>query len=388
MASSSRQQKSPPASIQLDGTVLLTEAGVMYCRKRSIPLHDLRTRNGRSGSGFLWRHFQLDAVNRFITHELLSQIDIERAEFLSRRREIMILTRESIAGILMKRFRPELKQLIRESRVFDSIRDRVMNVPRERIKAYLDRYERAIRVLRHSLLFEPSNRIEQDSALDREEKQERIARVEQIVASIDGETWFLLSLVPSGRDREDLMRTIHELLLTYVARFRVADFVALILMELLEYAERTQLLNFAERDQYIRTHPEELASRLADAEFREKLFQRARQTRSLLNLSYRFTGNPYNITRTAEVEIAVVNRGLVGYESRREILARRHRNISTVQLAKFYEHENPSQFDTTLGSFYLASVEEACRAVGISFNAELTRNESSEETITLLRISL
>lgn len=374
--------------LQLEGKYLLTSTGELFAGKRQLPVRDLRLRDGSSGSGFIWKTFPTENVKRFIAYELISRIDVDRAEFLSKRREIMTVARETFGGLLMKRFRPELKHIIRESPVFQSLRERLALVSGKQIQAYLAKHDRAIRVLRHSLLFEPMERINGEPNLDREDRLERIKQVQTIVAGIDGETWFLLSLVPEGRERERLMRTIHDLLLTYVKRFRVGDFVALILMELLEYAERTQLINFAERDQYVRTHPSALASRLADPSFREKMFQRAMQSDSLLNLSFRFVGNPYNVTRTEQVAISVVNKGLVGYESRREILAKRHRNTRRVSLAEFYTHENPSQFDTTLGSFYLSSVAEECNAVGLDFSADITRDESKEETTATIAITM
>lgn len=377
-----------PTQLQLEAKYLLTPIGERYAQKRQIPLHDLRLRDGSAGGGFVLKYFPTENVKRFISFELLSQIDVDRVEFLSKRHEIMAVTRETFGGILIKRFRPELKKIIRDSSFFEQLKDRLSSVGAQRIQKYLTQNARAIRVLRHSLLFEPTATIQRETTLDREDRAERLAQVREIVAGIDGETWFLLSLVPEGRERESLMRTIHDLLLIYVARFRIGDFAALILMELLEYAERTQLLNFAERDQYIRTHPSALESRLVDPSFRDRLFQRAEQSDSLLNLSYRFKGNPYNVVEREAVSIAVVNRGLIGYESRREILSKRYRNTNRVSLATFYESENPSQFDTTLGSFYLSAVAEECRAVGIDFSAELTRNEAREETVSTITLTL
>lgn len=374
--------------IDLPGKYLLTESGVKYFVRRQIPLRELRTRNGTTLSGIVWRRYEPENIKRFIAYELLSEIEIERTEFLTRRNDIMSLTGQTVSGILEKRFRPELKQIIRESDVFAPIRDGIALATQEQKQNYIKKNERAIRVLQHSLLLEPIETIRNETDMPQEERDERIQVIKSIIGTIDMETWFLLSVIPDKRGRERLMRSIQDLVLVYTARFRISDYVSLMLMELLQYAERTQILNFAERDQYIRTHPEELSSRLADPTFRDKLFQRAAASNSLLSLNFQFSGNPYNPSRAPEMQITVVNKGLVGYETRRHVLSKKTRNVRNVPLARFYETETPTQLDTTLGIHYLSYVEQACDSVGIKFHAEIERDENTEETRTRVSLTL
>ncbi|MCG8478374.1 MAG: hypothetical protein MI724_04700 [Spirochaetales bacterium] len=374
--------------VDLPGKYLLTESGIQYCARRQIPLRELRTRQGNRGSGIVWRRYDPENVKRFVAYELLDEIEIERTEFLTRRSAIMAVTRQTVIGMLEKRFRPELKQRIRESSAFELIKDRVAETSPVHMQDYLKKNERSIRVLRHSLLLEPVTEIRKDGDMREDERAERVDLIRKIIGAIDGETWFLLSVLPDARARQRLMRSIQELVLMYTNRFRIADYIALMLMELLEYAERTQILNFAERDQYIRTHPHELASRLARPEFRDKLFQRAAASNSLLSLNYRFSGNPYNPQRGPQMQVTVTNKGLVGYESRRQIITKRDRNVRRVPLAHFYQTENPTQLDTTLGTYYLSYVEQACSEVGLRFGADMQRDERREETSTQMRLAI
>jgi hypothetical protein len=377
-----------PVVVHLPGKYLLTEAGVRYFVRRQIPLHELRTRRGSQASGIVWRRYDPEHVKQLVAYELLSEIEVERTEFLSRRSDIMALTSLTVEGILEKRFRPELKEMIRHSEVFAPIKSKVAAAQPEQIQSYLKKHEPAIENFRRTLAVEPIEQIRGDSELHGEERDERIRQIMRIIASIDSETWFLLSVIPGTSGRRSLINAIQSLILVYTRRFRIADYVSLMLMELLQYAERTQILNFAERDQYVRTHPGALAERLADANFREKLFQRAAASKSLLGLNYHFAGNPYSPSRRPAFEITVINKGLVGYKSRNEIITKRNRNVRNVPLARFYETENPQQLDTTLGVHYLSYVEQACRDVGMTFSAEMARDERSEETRTRLRLAL
>lgn len=374
--------------IKLPGKYALTETGIQYFSRRQIPLRDLRMRDGRRAMGLYWERYEPEHVNRLIAYELLEEIEIERTEFLSHRVDIMSLTLQTVTGILQKHFRLELKQVIRNSRVLAPFRDRVAKVSPEQMQAYVRKNSRTIRLRKRELAYHTIQSMKRETDGDKEHRKERIGHIRRIIRGIDSETWFLLSLLPDGEGREELMRVARDLVAAYAARFVVVDYVALMLMELLEYAEQTQVWDFAERDQYIRTHPEQLASRLSEPHFRAKLFQRAEESGSYLTLNYHFSENPLNAKQPPQMQVTVTNRGLVGYESRREILSMPVRNIRHIPLAEFYDSEDPSRIDTTLGMHYFSYVREACREVGMKFEAEIVRDERMEETNTRVRLWL
>lgn len=374
--------------VNLEAKHALTKTGEQFFTRRRIPLHELRLADGRRVFGMHWDGFDPEHLKRLVAYGLIGEIELSRTEFISRRSAVMELTRGIVNGILEKRFRPELKEMIRESPVFAPLRDRVSRVSPEQMRRYVAKHSRRIRLHRKELAYRPIQSVKAETESSREQRKERVGHVRRIIRAIDSETWFLLSIVPRAEGRERLMSGIQDLVMSYTNRFRVVDYLALMLMELLQYAEQTQVWNFAERDPYVRTHPEELQERLENREFREKLFSRAEESGSYLTLSYRFHGNPYNPKRAPRMEIVVTNRGLVGYESRRQILEKRSRSVRNVPLSEFYSVETPGNIDTTLGMHYLFYVEEACRKVGMSFDAELLRDERSEETRSRIVLSM
>ncbi len=374
--------------IDLPAKYLLTESGTRYFVRRQIPMHEIRTRTGSTANGVVWRRYDSAYVRKMVAYELLQEIEVQRTEFLTRRQDIMQLTVRTVDGILEKRFRPELNQMIRDSAILEPILSRVAAAKPEQIRAFLSDNKEMIARIREQLLQEPLEVIRSDPDLQSAERTERIQNIKRLVAAIDAETWFFLSLIPDSSGRRRLLTNIQDLILTYNVRLRIGDYLSLMLMELLEYAEQTQLLNFAERDQYIRTHPGELSRHLGNPEFREKLFNRAAASNSLLSLNYRFSGNPYSPTRRPELEISVSNKGLVGYESRLAITRNKRRDVHNVSLAQFYNSEAPTRFDTTLGMYFLSYVEAACERVGLRFGAEMSRDGRREETITSVSLAL
>ncbi len=381
--------------IDLEGKYVLTDAGLQYCVKRGIPLRDVVLHDRRKATGFLWKRFNAAFVQKFVTHQLLASIDIERLELLSKRREIMAIASEIIYGVLFKKFRPEMKARLREQAIIQSMLARMgpavttgTSILPGAIAHFKDRHARAINAIKHSLYFAPAARVDTDdklSATDREEKK-RIVR--RFIDQIDDETWFLFALLQTGEDRERLLKELQGIVDAYVERAAIADYTALILMELVQNAERAHLLNLAERDQMVRNNPAQVEHLLTDPTFRQKLFRRAQTNGEFLVLNFQFDGNPHDPTSKTKIMASVINRGLIGYRSRQDILEKKKRDVRTTSLVHFYKESNMQELGAGLGMYYLNYLQEACERQGILFDSNVVRDERKEETIAsvVLRI--
>ncbi len=388
MSETMNPPEAPATHVDLPAKYILTDSGTQYFVRRNIPMREMRASDGKIANGVVWRRYDSIYVRKMVVYQLLEEIHVQRTEFLTRRKDIMALTVHTVQGILEKRFRPELNRMIRDSAVFQPLGKQVLEVKSEQIRRFVSDNRNRIAAVRTELLQEPLIAINTDSDLNSAEREQRVNNIRRLIHAIDAETWFFLSIIADSSGRQQLMSSIQNLLLQYTVKFRVGDYVSLMLMELLGYAEQTQLLNFAERDQYIRTHPEALSERFADPTFRQKLFDRAAASNSLLGLNYHFSGNPYSATHRPELEISVSNKGLVGFESRQAITQRRHRGVRDLSLAEFYQHEQPTRFDTMLGMYYLSYVEAACEQIGVRFAAHMTRDERKEEMVTRVYLAL
>lgn len=372
--------------IQLEGKYLLTDLGQQYCVQRQIPLRDIRIYTGHYGTGFIWSSFNSEFVQKLVSHALLRGIDLERLEFMSKRKELLKITKHIIYGILQKKFRPELKAIVKRSRIARSLLERSPGgaISPALINRFVKERGSELSALRHSLLFEPMRKIEGREDLNANEKSEKQEDMRRLVASIDGETWFLFALLHRSEDKLELMDIIHKRILSFVERMTIADYLSFILMEFVQYAEKAHLINLGERDQYIRTHPDELDQLMADARFRERLIRRAEQKKEFININYSFLGNPHDPGEKTSITISVRNSGLIGYKTRAEIVNKRAKHIKQTPLSLFLQESNVQGLSEGLAVFYVKYLEEACRKEGIEFESHILRDERKDETISQL----
>ncbi len=390
----SQQRRNP--IITIAGNYLLTDVGQKYCTQRSIPVRDIRTYDGNQGTGFVWQQFDPDLTMKFVSHGLISSIHFAQFEFTARKYELSAITKYIIYGILHKRFRPELKERLKRT---GTVRELIKNVRLEKginltglsnewYEKFVQNHRSFINTVRHSLYYEPASRIDSRSDLTQDDKEERKRDLMGLINAIDQETWFFFTFFKKSEERLQLLQTLYNLILSYIERMAISDYLSLILIELVQYAEKAHLQNLAERDTYLRNHPEELQERLRDPQFRERLVQRAEYQNELVHLAYSFDGNPHNPYQKTEVIISIRNGGLIGYKRRSDIINKRHKHTKQSSLGRFFQEQTVKEFSCGLAQLYLSSIEQACAQEDVEFDTSIARDEKNEETITRLKVAL
>ena len=112
-------QLSKKPDISLPAKFILTDEGLSYFSGRNIPVRDLVTYAGRRKSGFFWPSFKAALAQKLVVNRLLGQIDIERPEFLTKREEVIDITKLLVYGILYKKFKPTLNEILFNSEIIE-----------------------------------------------------------------------------------------------------------------------------------------------------------------------------------------------------------------------------------------------------------------------------
>jgi len=210
--------------------------------------------------------------------------------------------------------------------------------------------------------------------------EETLARVSSLLDEVDDETALLLALGGA-----DLVGAASDVVYSYARRIEIAEHLCLMLMEFIQLAEKSFLTNLAERELFVRSHPEELERMLAEEAFRDRLRERAVQRNELMLLRMDFTGTVMDPSDPAVTRITVRNRGLIGYASRLETLGRRARTVKENTLDQILKADEEGG---GLGLIYHTLLQEKCAAEGMGFSTSVIRNEKEDETIATLSLTL
>lgn len=369
--------------LPLAAKYLLNEAGQRYCAQLRIPLADLRTQDGVRAVGFDWKTCNLELLRKLVIHGLVTTIEIARPEFVSARAELIEMVRTILDGMLIKRFRPELKLRLRNNpeaaRIAGDPGFAALVGNRAAVASALKERATWAEALRASIEADCAARIRSASPSGSCDDEDS-ARVAALLDAIDDET--ALILVFGG---PELVTTATEVVYSYARRMGIAEHLCLMLTEFVQVAEKSFFQNLAERDLYVRNHPEELERLLGEAEFRERLLKHAAQRDELMVLKLAFSGTVLDPAAPSVTEITVRNRGLVGYASRVDVMGRRVRMVKENSLEQILKQDAEGG---GLGLIYHSLLEESCKAEGMGFSSNVVRDEQKDETVATLKLSL
>lgn len=387
---------SQDADILLPSLGFLTDQGIHYCAQNKIPVYDLVTFEGRKRMGFRWESLKPPAIQRLVSNLLVSSIDIQRCEFLSKRQEIFDLTKILIYGFLYTQFKQAINKILLRSDLVEAANkvnvgkqiNGNLNFNPKAVTQFLIENDLLVKGFKASLLFEPYSIIAQETKLSEKEKVEKRKVVGGFVDAINNNTWFLLNSIYQSKQALEYLSEINQVLCHFVRRTLVADYTSLILLELIQNAERAHLTHLA-HDQLGKMTPQEVDGRLLDNDFRESIVTKAERKRHFMNLSYQFEIKEKEGQNPIRLQITLINKGTISERTRRVLEKKTRMATQEQSLATFYkEADKNKNLGSGLGLYYLSFLDEFCTKEKIEFGARIVSEDAKDQTVVLLYLDL
>ncbi|MFP4427201.1 MAG: hypothetical protein ACLFPP_12160 [Spirochaetaceae bacterium] len=385
-----KEEKSDVA-IAVPANYLLTPFGDRYCRQRGIPLSEITTSDVNRGSGFVWQQVNVGFLERLVALNLISEIEIRRHEFGSKRGEIVRLSKEIGYALIVDAFRTAVSQRLRELPAVERLLEHpsVTTGGNGRqfdpalVQKILATQKPLLESFREALLEEGRGAVAKEDFFH----AEKVRFLRRAVDSLNDESWFLLYVIDHRGKQAEVHPAILELLSSFLKRVVIPEYGGLILTELLNAAESVHLRDLAERDQYLRTHPHELEQKLRDPEFVRKLTSRGAINKEFLTLAYKFDSGEPSRTGRRVLEILLSNGGLLGYRSRNDILNRPQKRVRREKLVDLVAQDSEGTLAGSLLGIYLNALQETASEQGVDVDSEVVRDEREGRTRTIIRIS-
>jgi hypothetical protein len=367
-----------PRAIELRAKYFLSDAGLAYCIGHRIPLREMHSHSNERSSGFEWGSCRIDSLMRLAADDFLSAVEMDRPEFVTVRAPLVALIRTLLTGLLVSRFKSELQVRISAGSGAIGLSS---GAPLSRGTAAAARLGKKGWV--DSLLAALAQECERGAAAESlpSEEGDLSLRCARLCSAIDEETMLLLAL--GGRRALGLAARI---VLAYAGRMGIAEYLALMVVEFIQLAEKSYLQNLAERDRYVRAHPQELPRLLANSSFREKLLEIAARRGESMQLRVAFTREPAGAGASQRMEITTRTRGLIGYASRNEVVNRRIKVVKTMDMGALLKLAAGNDSCAELGLVYHSNLGLACEGVGMGFSSKVVLDEGKDETLAVMSV--
>jgi hypothetical protein len=254
------------------------------------------------------------------------------------------------------------------------------------LKQYLQDNSQDLEEIRKDLLGPFNDRIMNDKKLLAEEKNQQILLAEKMMTFAHPLVWFVMIRFRSDRDCRLLIGDMRLCLMEYMKKTIIAEYAAMMIIELACNIENLNLLHEAEL-QY-KTKNIDLHRVLQDPGIRIPLLEVLKNKNSLITISWKLGGADSSIGKRGKFQVILYDRELHYQERKDNFDATKSADISRFNLSDFYKRLLKDGSDLDLGMYYLSFLSEACENAGIKFEAMVNEVRHAGLTITTLFFSL
>lgn len=376
--------------IELPVKLLFSDQGVDFFIKNKKPMNKFTMPDNSTQYGIALNQYNDKTVKHMIAIGYLSRIEISRAEFSSKRQDILSLSKGNVFGFLVKRFDEQVYDIIMDSVIIKnwnrsnhgSIIDRKTNINEAVLKQILEKNKDVVKKVKETLSIAALNFLYSNKSLSPEEIDIQSSMCNEYLNNIRSITWFILSKFKDVYECNLLITEISKILVEFMSRNKISEYISLMLMELLNSAENRNM------KEYIRMiHPTlSYNDILEDPEARVGLLKEMEDSGQHISLSFKFDKSETKVSAKRKFEVAVFNKETELVMLKNKVDRQMASKVKSQSLTEFYRRSGGDGYD--LGLYYLSYLGEECSKVGIKFESQVKEITGSEQSYTSLSLTL
>ncbi|MBN2354021.1 MAG: hypothetical protein JXD23_15720 [Spirochaetales bacterium] len=385
------QEKKPFISLPLK--IVLTSDGINFFIKHKKNLQRFKMADNVEEYGISLDNFSPQSIQRMILVNYISKLELSRAEFVSKRHEIMDCSKLIVYGILYKQLDDAVfKKVISSALIKQWNRTAPKSIIDERTKineSYLEgiitKDPGIIQSVKREILGTLFDQIKLDNNLEADEKAIKLYTLEKYMNNLRPFTWFILTKFRGTQEYFLLVSQIRELLKEYLEKAKIAEYLSLMIMELAINAENANLQGYIKRTYKGTIDPNEV---VVNINLRNRILKEIEQLNECIYLSWQVGGSKSGaIGMMNKLNITIYNRESEYRELKQSVENKKILDLKEKSLTDFYRGIPEAEVNTELGLYYLSYLSEACDKVNVRFESLVNQLRNSDLTIIMLKLS-
>ena len=378
--------------IELPGRLVLSAEGISIFKSAGRPLQRVTRFNNSVAEGLASAGFNAQTVQKLVMNGYVEEINITLPELLRSRSKIIDMTKLVTFGILYKKMNPALGKMLLESDVISLYNRKnpgnmiksINDINKQKMQLLKQARAHAFEVMQFEIRDLVVQSLVQDETLEEEDRLLQIRSLEKFVTFIDDRIWYLYFIVYQSPLRQGMTRLFVELVTSYLHRTKIATYLATILMELIQNAEKANFDRVMLQNRLVKS-PGETATLLRDPEKRKQVSALAFKTGQNLNLNWLFDSGKASTSREFRIEIQVTNPGSISHMIQSKLKNKLHAETGSVSLSDFYE-DTGQQLGAGLGLLYISYLRDECQKAKIQFTSQVFADDSADTTTAKLQV--
>jgi hypothetical protein len=382
-------QRSPQIDLPLK--ITLTPQGVEWFMRNRRRLSQLRMADSRLEYGITVSNFPASALQQMINIDYITSIELARTEFSSKRREIIDLTKLISFRLLYRKFENEsyrrflnsglIKRWNRANptRVLD--KDTVFN--QATLESFLSAVAADIPAVSRLLQQPIVARVAADASLGTEERRLRAFLIDAFVLSMRKIIWYVLVRTRGQSEYVELVREFQQLLAEYVDKALIAEYLALMVIEITSH---TELAHYRQVAAGLYDNPRAAGEVASNERLRATVRRQMERDGDYLFLTYQLGSKGASIGTEHRLRITVANQEKEFARVRDQLDKKPQPSAREKSLADFYRLAPNDSVGTELGRYYLSFLQSACEKQNVHIESIVSQPARSD--LTVIRLSL
>ncbi|MDR1177914.1 MAG: hypothetical protein LBK64_03725 [Spirochaetaceae bacterium] len=370
--------------------IVLTETGTGLFLRQKKGLSKFRMADTAEEYGLVMENSSPASIQGFLLADCIAKIEAANIDPLSARSDIIDLAKLIVHSLLYRHFDAEMLNRVLASEIVvrwnranpQSLIDEkaFQGSASSDLKKLVRDKAPDVEKIRKLILDPLKLGIAGNARFDNEEKKIQILQIEKFMDISNALLWYILLKFQSDWNFRDLTLVIRGCLVEYLKKVQVADYIALMIMEL--------ALASAYRSIRKEAAIAELGGPPGGIPEGEKLggiIKSLKAKNSLVSIAWKMGGNSSSIGTERRLQVVLYDRSADLREIRNGIDEVKSADVKKRSIYSFYREKEDGKAQTGLGLYYISYLEEACERVDIKF--EYLVNQIPDTDITMITLS-
>jgi hypothetical protein len=381
-------------NIELPLKIIFTETGSSALMNQKVKINRLKMGDQSDEYGIFLETVTPASLERMIMADYISKIEVAGVEPVSSRAEIIDLSKLIIFSILYRTYSlVSLEQILAADPVKkwnhanpSQVIDEKTQFKEGEVQQYLQDNAEGLAEIQKEILEPVYKNITDDKTLLPDEKQSRTRILQNFLFFTNPLTWFVLLRFRTSREYLYLIRNVQLCLREFLQKSNIAEYTALMLMELASNIENVNILKEAKL--FYKTDRVHIHKVLQDPNLRLPVIEEMRKKNNLLTFSWKLGGTSMAIGTRGRFQVILYDQDVNYRETRETLDATKTADVKRYNLSEYYKKLYNSGNELELGMFYLSFLDEACETMGIKFESMVNQTQYTGQTITTLTFTL
>ncbi len=373
--------------IDIPVTVNLNDNGMNFFIRSGHHLAKLKDLDSEDTVGFKVQRIHPESIQKLIFQDYISTIELEISNVSKHRSEIIDCSKLVTYGMLYRYCSINSFNSLLGSDLIKlwnrnnpkKIIDRRTRLGKATVQRLIEQNKAAYHAIRGDICRPITSRLQliKPDLTDIERRNLRLFCT-RLIDMLNPFVWFLLITHRTKPEYPGLVRRIQIGIQDVVEKSKVADFLAFMIIELLNTQETYNI------DTFVRSNTrKDPASKISIRSYDErvKVLREIEEKGVRTFLSWRLKSRNDSFGTGVSLHVSIYNRKSRFGDLEKKMIQHSGLAVSERSLRDFYQDKDASGGGSDLGLYYLSFLQDACREVGVRFESFVNRANSRDLTV-------